>query len=50
VCAGFGIRSKEQVDALRGVCDGAIVGSALIEAIDRGAPGAASAFLRSLRG
>jgi tryptophan synthase alpha chain len=50
VCAGFGIRSKEQVDALRGVCDGAIVGSALIEAVDRGEPGAASAFLRSLRG
>lgn len=49
VCAGFGIRSKQQVDALRGVCAGAIVGSALIEAIDRGEPGAASAFLRSLR-
>lgn len=47
VCAGFGIRSKAQVDALRGVCDGAVVGSALIEAITRGEdPGA---FLRSLR-
>ncbi len=48
VCAGFGIRSKAQVDALRGVCDGAIVGSALIEAIDR--KESPSAFLRSLRG
>lgn len=47
VCAGFGIRSKQQVDALRGVCDGVVVGSALIEAITRGdEPGA---FLRSLR-
>ena len=47
VCAGFGIRSKEQVDALRGVCDGAIVGSALIESIDRGE--SAAKFLASLR-
>jgi tryptophan synthase alpha chain len=47
VCAGFGIRSKEQVDALRGVCEGAIVGSALIEAVDRGE--SAARFLASLR-
>ena len=47
VCAGFGIRSKSQVDALRGVCDGAIVGSALIEAMDRKM--SARDFLRSLR-
>jgi tryptophan synthase alpha subunit len=47
VCAGFGIRSKAQVDALRGVCDGAIVGSALIESIDRGE--SAARFLASLR-
>lgn len=48
VCAGFGIRSRAQVDALRGVCDGAIVGSALIEAI--GAGESAAGFLRGLRG
>ncbi len=47
VCAGFGIRSKKQVDALRGVCDGAIVGSALIESIDRGE--SAAKFLAALR-
>ncbi len=47
VCAGFGIRSKEHVGALRGVCDGAIVGSALIEAVDRGE--CAARFLASLR-
>ncbi len=31
VCAGFGVRAAEQVRALRGVCDGVVVGSALIE-------------------
>ena len=36
VCAGFGIRSREQVEALRGQVDGAIVGSALVEVIERG--------------
>lgn len=30
VCVGFGIGSREQVAALRGVADGAIVGSALV--------------------
>ncbi len=36
VCAGFGIRSKSHVDALRGACDGVIVGSALMEAVGEG--------------
>jgi tryptophan synthase alpha chain len=36
VCAGFGIRSREQVEALRGMVDGVIVGSALLEVIERG--------------
>lgn len=36
VCAGFGIRSKPHVDALRGACDGVIVGSALMEAVGEG--------------
>lgn len=47
VCAGFGIRTPEQVAALRGHADGVIVGSALIDAIERGDDPAA--FLRSLR-
>jgi tryptophan synthase alpha chain len=38
VCAGFGIRSKAHADALRGACDGVIVGSALMEAVGRGRP------------
>lgn len=36
VLAGFGIRTPEQVRALAGHADGVIVGSALIEALDRG--------------
>lgn len=36
VCAGFGIRERAHVDALRGACDGVIVGSALMEAVGEG--------------
>lgn len=36
VCAGFGIRTRDHVAALTGAADGAIIGSALIEAIERG--------------
>ena len=47
VCAGFGIRNRAQVARLAPHVDGVIVGSALIEAIDRGDdPGR---FLRGLR-
>jgi tryptophan synthase alpha chain len=36
VCAGFGIRSHEQVARLRGHVDGVVVGSALVEVLERG--------------
>jgi tryptophan synthase alpha chain len=36
VCAGFGIRSREQVARLKGHVDGVIVGSALVEVLERG--------------
>jgi tryptophan synthase alpha chain len=36
VCAGFGIRTREQVERLRGQVDGVIVGSALVEVLERG--------------
>jgi tryptophan synthase alpha chain len=36
VCAGFGIRSREQVAGLRGHAAGVIVGSALVEVLERG--------------
>ena len=36
VCAGFGIRSAEQVARLRGHVEGVVVGSALVEVLERG--------------
>src|SRR5579862_7865588 len=48
VCAGFGIRTPAQVEALRGRADGVVVGSALVEVLERGE--SAAQFLRSLRG
>jgi tryptophan synthase alpha chain len=47
VCAGFGVRSAAQVARLAGHVDGVIVGSALVEELERG--GDAAAFLSSLR-
>jgi tryptophan synthase alpha chain len=47
VLAGFGIRRREQVDALTGKVDGVIVGSALVECLAEGRDPAA--FLRGLR-
>ena len=47
VCAGFGIRSREQVERLRGHVDGVVVGSALVEVLERGEDPAA--FLQALR-
>ncbi len=48
VCAGFGIRSAAQVSRLAGHADGVIVGSALVEAVERGE--SAAGLLRGLRG
>jgi tryptophan synthase alpha chain len=48
VCAGFGIRSREQVERLRGTVDGVVVGSALVEVLERGDDPVA--FLAGLRG
>ncbi len=47
VCAGFGIRSRAQVERFASHVDGVVVGSALVEALERGAD--VPAFLRSLR-
>jgi tryptophan synthase alpha chain len=47
VCAGFGIRNREQVERLRGHVDGVIVGSALVECLERHEDPAR--FLRSLQ-
>ena len=48
VCAGFGIRTRQQVEALRGHADGVVVGSALVEVLERGE--SAPQFLSALRG
>jgi len=47
VCAGFGIRSRAQVERFAAHVDGVVVGSALVEALERGSD--VGAFLRSLR-
>jgi tryptophan synthase alpha chain len=48
VCAGFGVRDAAHVQSIGAHADGVIVGSALVEALERGEdPGA---FLRGLRG
>jgi tryptophan synthase alpha chain len=48
VCAGFGIRTREQVEKLRGHVEGVVVGSALVEVLERGED--PTAWLRALRG
>lgn len=47
VCAGFGIRSAAQVARMQGHVDGVVVGSALVEVLERREDPAA--FLRALR-
>ena len=47
VCAGFGIRSRTQVERLRGHVAGVVVGSALVEVLERGEDPAA--WLATLR-
>ncbi len=47
VCAGFGISTADDIAGLQGVVDGAIVGSALIRAIEAGQDPAD--FVRALR-
>ncbi|HET9447286.1 MAG TPA: tryptophan synthase subunit alpha [Steroidobacteraceae bacterium] len=46
VCAGFGIRNREQVERLTPHVDGVVVGSALVEVLERGEDPAQ--FLRGL--
>jgi tryptophan synthase alpha chain len=47
VCAGFGVRTAEQVQHLAGHADGVVVGSALVEQLEAG--GSPVDFLKSLR-
>jgi tryptophan synthase alpha chain len=47
VCAGFGVRTAEQVALIGRHADGVIVGSALVEVLERGEP--PGTFLNALR-
>ena len=47
VCAGFGVRTREQVARIARHADGVVVGSALVEVIERG--GSPGEFLDGLR-
>jgi tryptophan synthase alpha chain len=47
VCAGFGIRSRNQVERLSGHVDGVVIGSALVEVLERNEDPAA--WLATLR-
>lgn len=49
VAVGFGISSPEQAAAVGAAADGVVVGSALIQAIDRGGVAEGGRFLASLR-
>lgn len=48
VCAGFGVRERAQVELIGAHADGVIVGSALVEVLERGESPAA--FLAALKG
>ena len=49
IAVGFGVSSAEQVSAIGEVADGVVVGSALIDAIEKGGVAAAEKFIISLR-
>jgi tryptophan synthase alpha chain len=49
IAVGFGISTPEHAAAVAKVADGVVVGSALIDALDRGGEKAASDLIRSLR-
>jgi tryptophan synthase alpha chain len=49
LAVGFGISTPEQAAAVAGVADGVVVGSAVIQALDRGGAREAGRFLGSLR-
>jgi tryptophan synthase alpha chain len=49
VAVGFGVSSAAQVESISSVADAVVVGSALIDAIERAGVSGAERFLRSLR-
>jgi tryptophan synthase alpha chain len=49
ICVGFGISTPQQAAAVARIADGVVVGSSLIDALDRGGPNGAQALLSSMR-
>lgn len=49
ICVGFGISTPEQARAVGDVADGVVVGSALVDALDKGGVDAALALVCRLR-
>ena len=49
MAVGFGISTPEQAASVAGVADGVVVGSALIEALDKGGIDEGADFLQSIR-
>lgn len=49
IAVGFGISTPAQAATVAGVADGVIVGSALIDAVERGGADAARALMRAMR-
>lgn len=49
ICVGFGISTPEQARAVATVADGVVVGSAVVQAAERGGVDAALALVRALR-
>jgi tryptophan synthase alpha chain len=49
LAVGFGISSPEQAALVAGLADGVVVGSALVEAVERGGVEEGGSFLRALR-
>jgi tryptophan synthase alpha chain len=49
VAVGFGISTPEQAASVAGVADGVVIGSALIEALDKGGIDGGADFLHSIR-
>jgi tryptophan synthase alpha chain len=51
IAVGFGVSTPEQAREVSQIADGVIVGSALVQIVDRAAdkPGAAAQFIRQLK-
>lgn len=49
ICVGFGLSTPQQAAAVARIADGVVIGSSLMDALDRGGSAAAQALLASMR-